>query len=813
MAPTPDQIKLIRDFEPILFFHGGDANVPAERFFPSDAKRYLEHCALWKAKDPFLTRDDWGAPVVAAGQLGAIDGEAPVFLGKKTGAVYDFLETPPAEECFLDLGGWKQAGTPFPPTDGYADLDHLDELYQADSDLNASQFWYHAEFFDALRLRQLFDFAHGQGGPDFMQLFAAHLGAPAILTDPALICYYLFFPGHEEGLSGCGGIAEARNFGSFAGEWTCVAVLFDKPLVGGAFSPKLVGLTCRNVGTIKFLGGDVRNRMQIFLWSAMQTNATHPRFVVARGSHDFYLPGEVPGAVQPLTEPDPSARSCGLAALPAATVGKLAKPFFPPSVAYPYQKVVGGAALGSLLGPLGNSMGALAGLVWVLAEIAAGPDFSEYEIPPPSLSPTADFVSIAGKVVHPVGMRPPEVDAARAIEWRSTDNFAAAGRRYDSIVDREKQILWPGDPDPQFKGYTGRWGPLMVGDAQTRRAGMRFPNFSLMFFDSLVRGKQPFTIVFLTTGTTWTVPADWNNSKNTIECIGGGGGGVDGSVAASGAGGSGGGGAYSSLANLALTPGTDVLYQVGTGGSRAAVGAAAGSGGDTYFNGTSVAASSVGATGGGGANGSVGGAGGTASNGVGQVRSDGGKGANGGAGFRGGAGGGGAAGPMGAGGNGEAGTVNQNGGGGGGGSGGGSGGATGATGTTGNKGGNNAGGSGGGAGGVQHQPENPDAGQSAGGAGSGGGGGGGGGGSMTAGVACGDGGAGGTSMEFDLAHGPGGGGGGGGGSGSAAPSTGGAGGAGGLSGGGGGGGGYVKAGTAGRGGRGADGLIIITYVP
>src|SRR5262249_34384471 len=158
-------------------------------------------------------------------------------------------------------------------------------------------------------------------------------------------------------------------------------------------------------------------------------------------------------------------------------------------------------------------------------------------------------------------------------EWRCTDNSALAG-----IVDRDKQILWPGDPDP--KGFTGRWGPRVAGDPDTRRAGMRFPNFSLMFFDSLVRGtKLSFTRVYLTTGVSWTVPSDWNNTTNTIQCIGGGGGGVDGSVAVGGAGGSGGGGAYASISNLTLIPGATVEYRVGTGGARAATDAAAGSGG------------------------------------------------------------------------------------------------------------------------------------------------------------------------------------------------------------------------------------------
>ncbi len=31
-------------------------------------------------------------------------------------------------------------------------------------------------------------------------------------------------------------------------------------------------------------------------------------------------------------------------------------------------------------------------------------------------------------------------------------------------------------------------------------------------------------MIFLTSGTSWTVPSDWNNAANTIEVIGGGGG-------------------------------------------------------------------------------------------------------------------------------------------------------------------------------------------------------------------------------------------------------------------------------------------------
>ena len=149
---------------------------------------------------------------------------------------------------------------------------------------------------------------------------------------------------------------------------------------------------------------------------------------------------------------------------------------------------------------------------------------------------------------------------------------------------------------------------------------------------------------FLTSGASWTVPNDWNNSNNTIEVIGGGGGGFTGgfSVGTSG----GGGGAYSKITNLTLVGGNPVTYQVGSGGGIGT------NGGDTYFNGTGAtcSAQSVCAKGGNtGANAGVGGIGGSSASGIGTGNSGGnGASAAGGAG----GGGGGAGGPNGVGNNG-----------------------------------------------------------------------------------------------------------------------------------------------------------------
>ena len=69
-------------------------------------------------------------------------------------------------------------------------------------------------------------------------------------------------------------------------------------------------------------------------------------------------------------------------------------------------------------------------------------------------------------------------------------------------------------------------------------------------------------VIFLTSGTSWIVPGDWNKNANSIECIGGGAG------AGNGTGGAG-GGAYSKITNLPLSAGASIPYSVGAAGSGA----------------------------------------------------------------------------------------------------------------------------------------------------------------------------------------------------------------------------------------------------
>jgi hypothetical protein len=147
-------------------------------------------------------------------------------------------------------------------------------------------------------------------------------------------------------------------------------------------------------------------------------------------------------------------------------------------------------------------------------------------------------------------------------------------------------------------------------------------------FAGCVHASPTPTIVFLTSGTSWTVPSNWNSSNNTVEVVGGGGGGAK---SAGVSGGGGGGGAYSKVTNVTLAPGGTVSYAAGAGGARDG-----GTGGDTYFcNSTSNCASisgsavRVGAKGGAGGSSTSGGAGGASGSGVGSTKYSGGNGADG----------------------------------------------------------------------------------------------------------------------------------------------------------------------------------------
>lgn len=194
--------------------------------------------------------------------------------------------------------------------------------------------------------------------------------------------------------------------------------------------------------------------------------------------------------------------------------------------------------------------------------------------------------------------------------------------------------------------------PSDLGDMPGWALRSMFP----LFVRKVGGGGQPGvkTTVFLTnmsaSNQNWSVLTDWNSAENTVHCIGGGGSG--GGASGLGTGGGGGGGAYSNKDNISLTPSGSATFRLGnlatTGTGNGGVGS------DVWFNGSTLAGSSVGAKGGGGGlSANTGGSGGLSTSSIGSTKYNGGNGSSGtGAAspYKSG-GGGGAAGPNGAGGN------------------------------------------------------------------------------------------------------------------------------------------------------------------
>jgi hypothetical protein len=477
--PALDQSPeaLAQRFEPILFFHQD------EKFFPSDAKRYIEKCALWKAEAPFDVKDSWGGmgvpfprnPLIDYAKIAAIQNEPGIFLGSQ-------LVNTKMEERFLDLAGWKDAtGMDEPKVTGtsknrYSNRDAIAARYGPGGDLENSKFWYHAEFFTNGRLRELLPTVPA---PDLLKDFTS-------VRNAALLTYYFFFPAHEEAITASCTNNEAKEFGSFGGEWACMAVLLEQK--DSNFNPLFIGYTGRRLtGSFAQAPDDNdevrRCVMKVSPFAAALDDQTgqHPRLFVANGTHSLYLrPGTVtvdpyPAGNAPYDcgrfdgphtfEP----RDAGVDA-PFIIVGKLLAAGLLPINIAGFIKV--GAAVSTIIAEWEN-------MTW--GSPFAGVAGLDQGAPDETAQPGS------GMVLRPKDLNVPAGGPNQKV-WLSARGSDTDVPRYDFIVDRTKQPWWPADSGES--GYKGRWGTRVENDPFGRRAGMRFPAFWRMFFLAFTLGRQ-----------------------------------------------------------------------------------------------------------------------------------------------------------------------------------------------------------------------------------------------------------------------------------------------------------------------------------
>jgi hypothetical protein len=527
-----DPIDVIRRFEPILYFHRD------ERFFPSDAKRYMERCALWDViGTPRDSKARWGGtssrtfphfPRISRGKLVVAKDEPPVvpesadgikgtFIGDPQQAAVILLDNEDAER-FLDPAGW-MAGTDPAGYIGnavnaatetrYAHTDFLAVAYgSGDPALRASRFWYHAEVFSAPRLNTLIR-DRGKTNQDRL----------ATLKDPALVCYYLFFPGHDQPLAGCDSIV-GRRWASCAGAWACVAVLLEGDGNQNNYDASMIGLTAGNAGVLDFLGQERRLGMQVFDWDLVtkvtrpRPNAAfgeHPRIFAARGTHGLYR-DQITRPLPEFSPSDASSSSCGeyetLAAALAASAAEQADREEDERIMLGkfITAAAAGAVGGSFMGPLGALAGAIGGgavggFYANLSEFGKA-GLANVQGPPPAPGPQLDHPPGPGEigtVIHPHGVDPPDAPESGRQEWpRLNPQNPDDERKLDTTIDGRAYSLWVANAaqpdsrpvwlpseDPTTPSFRGRWGNRVENDTFNRRVGMRFPEFWFMFINAL----------------------------------------------------------------------------------------------------------------------------------------------------------------------------------------------------------------------------------------------------------------------------------------------------------------------------------------
>jgi hypothetical protein len=476
--PSTADEALVKRFEPVLFFH------PQEKFFPSDAKRYIEHAALWTAQAPYDDKNDWGGqpgapfprkPTVAAMGLAAAPGEPGSFaFDSALGAANDHR--------FLELGGWKDAKEDPEPnvTDTsanlYADRGAIEALYIGD--LEASRFWYHAEVFHHDRLLTA---AQSESGLDLTKILNR-------LTDPTLLCYYLFFPAHQQsvGADSCSGVLSAEEVSCHAGDWQCIAILGEGD--GDQFTPKFLGRTGSRPTATEIAGtsqyrayqfeDDNLTALSVDAWSTDEPQVTdgHPRFYVAAGSHSLYTkPGDQ--AVDPYP-PDQQPSACGGLDNPGVDIPGADQSV---SVGVILAKLAAGGILDTLAPTFAAALVSLIIEGWNAATAPFGASFPG-DTPDPDHPPAAPG---AGKTLRPAGLAVPDA-GNDIVDWRSQRALTIDDRTYDCIVDRTAQPWWPSDDT--LHGFWGRWGQHVTSDALPRRAGPRFPSYARMFLLALADG-------------------------------------------------------------------------------------------------------------------------------------------------------------------------------------------------------------------------------------------------------------------------------------------------------------------------------------
>ena len=136
--------------------------------------------------------------------------------------------------------------------------------------------------------------------------------------NPALLCYYFFYPAHDEALHESCTNVEAREFAAFGGEWSCMALLLQRDDPTAKFRPSYIGHTGRllppdasGVSPPQAPDSDDAARRIVMVVAPFANPGKideHPRLLVAKGTHGLYFD---PGSVNVIYPDDLAPSECG----------------------------------------------------------------------------------------------------------------------------------------------------------------------------------------------------------------------------------------------------------------------------------------------------------------------------------------------------------------------------------------------------------------------------------------------------------------------------------------------------------------------
>lgn len=515
--------RLAGTFEPILRLHDD------ERWLPVSAITFGSAANAWHFPDPNSAQDD-----------------CENWEGAK-GLPFPRVPQPPSAfvpgpDWFLELGGWMLDDsnmTSVPGVTGPGEYPYANDTeilvrtggvgQSGTGAFVGASPWYHFEFFNTSQLEVLALPGMGEQdpvtgplpntNPDLSEIVAS-------IPNAMLLCYYFFFPYHEQTCSSatgatCGTV-QSRMLASHAGDWQCLAILLGGP---GDFPtttadpipptlppPVFIGLTGLRPERDDIGGGhldyppnsfDNENRivMKVDRYSSQMTvnldGHDKPVVYVANGTHSLYVDsGAHPtdpflDGTQPQTcgkYDDPAAASTdggSSAAGPAADLRFLAltaKIFLVP---FGFLWCAGELGLfdnGTNIGDSGRTN-------------VNGPD---------PVTSDSDQTADGGMVIAPGWMtqnafgrelaQSLNVDEKRLLPWAGEPLPGASAfeevANPDMIVDRSRQAWWPVEDNPRYPGtFNGHWGQCVTTDPYGRRAGPRFPPFWRMFLLALEDGR------------------------------------------------------------------------------------------------------------------------------------------------------------------------------------------------------------------------------------------------------------------------------------------------------------------------------------